>query len=144
MSEEVKPRLFVATKAFIVHDRKILLLRESTQYQEGSNAGRYDVPGGRVQPGERFDEGLVREIFEETCLTVHIGKPFYVGEWRPIVKGEPWQIVGIFFECQAQTDSVVLSMDHSEFLWADPSKVSELNIIPNLLLAFEAWIKCRS
>lgn len=139
MPEEIKPKLFVATKAFIVHDGKILLLRESTQYQEGSNAGRYDIPGGRVQPGERFDEGLAREIFEETGLTTRIGKPFFVNEWRPTVKGEPWQIVGIFFECQAATDNVVLSEDHDDFLWIEPTSLNELNTIPNLRPAFEAW-----
>jgi 8-oxo-dGTP diphosphatase len=140
MTEHVKPKLFVATKAFIVHDGKILLLRESTHYQDGTQIGKFDVPGGRVQPGERFDEGLIREIREETGLTVRVGKPFFVGEWRPIVKGEPWQIVGIFFACEADTDAVALSEDHAEYVWAEPRAVGELEIIPNLLPVFDAWL----
>ena len=90
-------KIFVATKAFIIHDGKVLLLKESSAYTDGSNVGKFDVVGGRVQPGQRFDESLIREIKEETGLHVTIGRPFFVNEWRPIVRGEQWQIVGTFF-----------------------------------------------
>jgi 8-oxo-dGTP diphosphatase len=72
----MKPILFVATKAFIRRDKKILILRESAEYKEGTNIGRFDVPGGRISPGERFDNCLRREIKEETGLDVEIGAPF--------------------------------------------------------------------
>lgn len=36
-------RVFVATKAFIIHEGKVLLLREASAYKDGSNAGRFDV-----------------------------------------------------------------------------------------------------
>jgi len=39
-------RLFVAAKTFIIFRGKVLILRESTKYQDGANWGRYDVPGG--------------------------------------------------------------------------------------------------
>jgi len=84
----MEPKIFVATKAFIVFNGKVLILRESTKYEDGANAARFDVPGGRLQPGQRFDESLLREIQEETGLAVKIGKPFFVNEWRPVVRGE--------------------------------------------------------
>lgn len=89
----VVDKLFVATKAFILYDGKVLLLKESSKYQDGTNAERFDIVGGRVEPGQRFDESLLREIKEETGLDVEIGRPFFVNEWRPIVRGEQWQIV---------------------------------------------------
>lgn len=133
-------KLFAATKAFILYQGKVLLLRESSKYIDGSNAGRYDVVGGRVTPGERFDDGLLREIREETGLTVRIGRPFFVNEWRPTVRGEEWQIIGTFFECFAKSDSVVLSSDHSEYVWIDPADFREYPIIPNLTAAFESYL----
>jgi len=66
----MEPKLFVATKAFIVYNNKVLILRESIKYQEGTNHGKYDVVGGRVKPGQRFDESLLREIKEETGLEI--------------------------------------------------------------------------
>jgi len=132
--------LFAATKAFIVYQGKVLLVRESSQYTDGSNAGSYDVVGGRVTPGERFDESLLREIREETGLSVRIGRSFFVNEWRPVVRGEQWQVIGTFFECFAESDVVVLSGDHSEYIWIDPADFSSYPIIPNLVPAFESYL----
>jgi len=56
-------KLFVATKAFVKFQGKILILRESSGYKDGVNVGKFDVPGGRIKPGQRFDESLQREIF---------------------------------------------------------------------------------
>ena len=58
-------KLSPATKAFIVYDQKVLLLKESAKYEDGMNAGKFDVVGGRVKPGQRFDKSLIREIQEE-------------------------------------------------------------------------------
>ncbi len=133
--------MFVATKAFIVRDGKVLVVRESTKYDDGTNAGRYDVVGGRVEPGQRFDESLIREVKEETGLDVRIGKPFFVNEWRPVVRGEQWQIVGIFFECTAPAGEVRLGEDHDASEWIDPAAYKRYNIIPNLAPAFEAFLR---
>lgn len=133
-------KLFAATKAFIVYNGKVLLLKESTKYADGANAGKFDVVGGRVKPGQRFDESLIREIQEETGLEVKIGRPFFVNEWRPVVRGEQWQIIGTFFECFADNDQVKLSEDHDEFVWIDPVDYQKYNLIDNLLPAFAAYI----
>lgn len=133
-------KIFAATKAFIVYNGKVLILRESVKYQDGGNVGRYDVPGGRVEPGQRWDESLKREIKEETGLEITIGRPFYVGEWRPVVRGEQWQIIGTFFECTAESDQVTLSDDHDKYLWIDPKGYREHNLIPNLQPAFVSYL----
>ena len=137
----MEPKLFVATKAFIMKDGKILILKESQKYKDGANAGRFDVVGGRVKPGQRFDESLLREIKEETGLDVKISKPFFANEWRPVVRGEQWHIVGIFFLCNAVSDNIVLSEDHEEFKWIKPEEYKEHNLIPNLHPAFEEFLK---
>ncbi len=113
-------KLFVATKAFIIYKNKVLILRESKKYKDGSNSEKYDVVGGRIRPGQRFDKSLLREINEETGLKVVIGEPFYVGEWRPKVGNENWQIVGTFFRCIAKGSKVKLSIDHDDFQWINP------------------------
>jgi 8-oxo-dGTP diphosphatase len=134
-------KLFTAVKAFIVYNNKILILKESLKYQDGSNIGKYDVVGGRVKPGQRFDESLLREIKEETGLDVSIGKPFFVNEWRPVVKEEQWQIIGTFFECLTDSDQVILSEDHDDFQWIDPSEYKQYNLIENLIPAFESYLE---
>lgn len=133
-------KLFVATRAFISYQGKVLILRESSKYGEGSNEGKYDVVGGRVRPGEYFNESLLREIKEETGLSVEIQDPFFVNEWRPVVKNETWQIVGIFFTCIADSESVALSEDHDQSLWINPREYKKYNLIENLHPAFETFL----
>lgn len=136
----MEPKIFVAIKAFIIYQGKILIIREASSYQDGTNFGNYDVPGGRVKPGQRFDESLLREIKEETGMETKIGRPFFVNEWRPIVKDEPWQIIGTFFECFAETGNVKLSEDHDDFQWIDPADYKKYKLIKNQYPAFEAYL----
>lgn len=135
------PKLFVATKAFIQYKDRVLLLRESTQYSDGSNAGKFDVVGGRITPGEHFAESLLREIKEETGLEATITEPFFVSEWRPSVRGEQWQIVGIYFVCTVGSDGIELSNDHDHYEWIDPREYESYNLIDNVNAAFEAYVK---
>lgn len=140
---DVTPKLFIATKAFIEHEGKVLIVRESTQYADGTHAGEFDLPGGRLHPGERFDEALRREIREETGLEVMIHEPIYVGEWRPVVREEPWQIVGVFFRVTCSSNEVVLSSDHNELRWIDPAKYLDEPLIKNMPPAFEAYLAAK-
>ena len=137
-------KLFVATKAFIYNQNRVLLVRESAKYVDGSNPERWDVPGGRIEPGQRFDESLRREVKEETGLEVEIGSPFHVDEWRPQVRGEQWQIVGVFFECTSAGDTVTLGLDHNKYEWIDPKDYSKYNLTAGARSAFEALQKTKS
>ena len=134
-------KLFVATKAVIEYQGKVLVLRESSKYTDGSQAGRYDVVGGRVTPGEPFNKSLEREVREETGLSVKIGEPFFVNESWPVVRGEQWQIVRIFFKYTADAEAVTLSEDHDTYRWIDPKEYATAGLIENLLPTFIAYLK---
>ncbi len=133
-------RLFTAAKALICFKGKILLLQESTKYKDGTNAGKFDVAGGRITPGERFDEALKREVLEETGLNVKVGKPFFVNESWPVVRGEKWQVIRIFFEAFPEDGRVTLSEDHETYIWIDPKDFGKHHIIENLVPVFEAYL----
>lgn len=137
---------FIAAKAFIRHKGKILILRESGNYIDGINQGKYDVCGGRIDLQESLLSGLAREIQEETSLTfdVNTAKLFFTNAVTVEKHGETWHITRHFFVCDAPNNQVILSKDHDHSQWIDVSHIHELPIITNLLPAFDAyskWIK---
>lgn len=119
----------IACKAVIAKDGKVLMLREASTYEEGTNIGRYHIPGGRINPGEPFLDGLTREIMEETGLKVEIGEPLFVGEWFPVIKGVQNQIVAMFFVCKPLSDDVKLSEEHDDYKWVTLEESSQLDVM---------------
>ena len=133
-------KLFTATKALISHEGKILLIQESNIYSDGTQLGKFDVVGGRITPGENFEDCLKREVLEETGLEIILGKPFFVIESRSTVRGENWQIIRIFFKALSTKSEVVLSEDHENYVWINPKDYKNYKIIENLEPVFEAYL----
>jgi 8-oxo-dGTP diphosphatase len=113
-------KLFIGAKAFIEREGKILIVREADTYIEGTELGKWDVPGGRIEPRETLMDGLVREVGEECGLRIADSKVFAVREGFPVIKGEECHIVRIYFTAQAGEGEVRLSQDHDAWEWIDP------------------------
>jgi 8-oxo-dGTP diphosphatase len=131
----------VAAKAVIVReDGAILMLREAATYTDGTHTGKYHMPGGRLDKGEAFLDGLNREVREETGLQVEPQFPLHVDEWRPIIKGVPHHIIAIFMLCKlkGQGDAVV-SDEHDEAVWVQPNEAENYALLPEDRLAVDAY-----
>lgn len=48
--------LKVAAKAVIFDNHKVLIVREASTYEEGTNIGTWGLPGGRSNASSRVDE----------------------------------------------------------------------------------------
>lgn len=131
---------YLATKAFINYKGKILIIREAPSYKGGTNIGKYDAVGGKINPGEKFNKALLRESKEEVGLEkIRIGKPFFIGEWRPIINGEQIQIIGIYVECFSDHDKVKLLKDYDRHVWINPRDYRKYKLIVDVKHAFEAY-----
>jgi len=71
-NESSWPRVGVG--AVIVQNKKILLVERAAP----PAAGMWAVPGGKVNPGERLQVALKREIFEETGFHIRVGEMAHV------------------------------------------------------------------
>ena len=81
--------------AAIVRDGRVLCARRPLDKRQG---GKWELPGGKVEPGESEQDALVREIVEELLCTVRpvrrLGEVAHDGlrlaGWRcELVAGEP-------------------------------------------------------
>jgi 8-oxo-dGTP diphosphatase len=61
----------IVVGAAIVRDGAVLAARRSAP---PATAGRWEFPGGKLEPGETEPEGLVRECVEELGVTVGVGR----------------------------------------------------------------------
>lgn len=64
------PRPTVAVGAVVTDDRDRLLV---VKRGRPPAAGRWSLPGGKVEGGETLAEALAREVIEETGLRVRVG-----------------------------------------------------------------------
>lgn len=136
--------LHVAAKAVIINAKgEVLILREASAATHPTNtkSGRYQLPGGRLKPGEGFEAGLRREVSEETGLDIAIGKPLLVGEWRPVVQGRPRQIIGVFVAARTNTKAVRISGEHDDYRWIDPANRIDYDIVPPDWEAIDAFVE---
>ena len=68
----------VGTKALILRDDAILLV----EYNDESGI-HYNMPGGGIEPDETLEEILIREVKEETCAEIEVGRPLIITEYEP-------------------------------------------------------------
>ncbi len=133
----------MAAKAVIVDkDGNVLILREAATYADGVNTGKYHMPGGRLEKGETYWEGLAREVMEETGLKVTPSYPLHIDEWRPVIRGIPHHIIAVFTLCQLKSSSKVrVSSEHDEAIWIDPKDRGNYALLPGEAKALDAYVE---
>jgi 8-oxo-dGTP diphosphatase len=133
-----------AMKAVIINPAgRVLILCEAKTYKDDTNVGRWHIPGGRVEPGEHFTDALRREVQEETGLTIEIAYPVYVGEWRPVIRGVPHQIIATYIVCSTQQEDMVLSDEHQDYKWILPTQHAEYNLLTPEDDVIEAYLRLK-
>jgi 8-oxo-dGTP diphosphatase len=127
-------------KAVIVApDGSVLILQEAAHNKGRTHPGKYELPGGRMEPGETIEQALTREVQEEAGLTVTIGAPVSIGEWRPVLGGVVHQIIGMFLHCKTDTKEVRLSDEHDDFQWIKETQINEFAILDADKNALESY-----
>ena len=125
-------KLFVGVKA-LIHNKngQILVLREA-EYEEGTNKGKWDVPGGRINPEEPVLVGLAREVMEEAGIVINPLEVLGVYETFPTIKGEACHIVRIYYRAEAVASIVDLSDDHDQYEWVDPKSPGDKEFVSDI------------
>ena len=117
----------LAVKAFVTDpEGRWLFIKRSANSK--SFAGQWDLPGGKVDPGEQFDTALVREVEEETGLNVTIEGVAGAAEYEmPKVR-----VVLLYMRADTPGGQVRLSGEHDDYVWAMPAEVAGMDLSDQL------------
>jgi 8-oxo-dGTP diphosphatase len=99
----------------------ILVLRRSEQSR--SNPGKWELPGGKPNQGESFEESFRREVREETGFEIDIHQS--AGTADQEVAG--YHVVHVILMATIRSGGLTLSDEHAEFRWIKIPELSELD-----------------
>jgi 8-oxo-dGTP diphosphatase len=85
------PRL--AVRALILHQDRLLMVNA----YPGGVSDLWCAPGGGAHPGQSLPDNLMREVHEETGLTISVGAPALVNEFHDPASG--FHQVDVYFHC---------------------------------------------
>jgi ADP-ribose pyrophosphatase YjhB (NUDIX family) len=125
----------VGVGGVVVDDGRTLLIRRGSQPLKGE----WSIPGGLLEVGETLEQGVTRELAEETGLTVRVVELIEVFERifpaPPKADGSPgdaarpqYHFVILDYLCEIRGGTLSAGSDASEFAWAREEELSKFDL----------------
>jgi len=119
VSEIVRKPIVKVPCAIIENQGRVLAAQRSAG---GSLPLKWEFPGGKLEVGESEVECLEREIYEELCVEIRVGKQLPVTN-----RDDVWRTIQLIpFVCQLATTDIRLT-EHEQILWLAPEELSALD-----------------
>lgn len=111
--------------------RYLLVLRSADP-----EAGRWALPGGRVEPGETLEDAVVREVREETGTRVRVLREVGVVT-RPAPGGGTYEIH--CFVAEHLDGEAAAASDAADIRWVEPDALDAVATTHGLVAALREW-----
>ena len=108
---------FVSVAGLVSNDNGEILLINSPRRG-------WEYPGGMVEPGETFQDALIREIKEESGVDVEITG--FIGLCKNVEK----DVVNIDFSCRYLSGELTTSSESSEVMWVRKEDALDMVTFP--------------
>ncbi|MTD56872.1 NUDIX hydrolase [Amycolatopsis pithecellobii] len=125
----------VAVSAFTLNERGELLMIRRTDND------LYALPGGNLELGETLSEAVIREVQEETGITIEVveligaySNPKHVIAYDD---GEVRQEFSLCFRAQPTSGDLRTSSESKEVHWVPREKITDLNVHPSIRLRIQ-------
>jgi 8-oxo-dGTP diphosphatase len=129
----------VAVAALVVRGDRVLALRRAASNRAGP--GLWETISGRVEHGEEPLAAVIREISEESGLTVEV-EPRPFASYAAQRRGRP--MIVIAFRARYLAGEVVISDEHDAFAWCSAEEFAQRSTLAPLVAVveralMEAW-----
>jgi 8-oxo-dGTP diphosphatase len=124
-------QMILVVKGVILNEGKILIVKRADDDEIGG--GTWESVGGKVELGEALEAALVREIKEEVGLHVNVEKILYA---TTFLTTPTRQVVILTYLCRSTNENVILSKEHSDYLWSTKDQL-KLLLAPEIIRDFE-------
>ncbi len=118
-TERVTPQVIVGA-AIIDRGRVLACARADPP----GRYGRWEFPGGKLEPGESEPQALVRECEEELGVRIHVGTR--VGGDIPVATG--WGVLKVYLA--RLLDGQPQALEHEELRWLGPDELHTVDWLP--------------
>jgi ADP-ribose pyrophosphatase YjhB (NUDIX family) len=123
-------RPFLAVSAAIIRDGKILIVRRARP----PAFGVFTLPGGGVEAGETLHQAIIREVMEETALTI---EPLGLAGYREAIARDAEgkverHFVILPFAARFIGGEITLNEELAEARWLVPSELDGLETTEGL------------
>ena len=136
-AEQLAGAAEVVAAAVLLPDGRVLAQQRS---RPAAMAGRWELPGGRVEPGESARDALVRECREELAVTVVPGAQ--LGPDVPLPGG---RVLRVYRAALAEAGARPVPVEHAALRWVKAAELTGLDwldadriVLPDLELALRA------
>jgi ADP-ribose pyrophosphatase YjhB (NUDIX family) len=133
-------RPYLAVSAAIIRDGRVLIARRA----RGPALGVFTLPGGVVEAGETLTEALVREVQEETGMSV---EPIALAGHREVVVRDGGGLVSrhfviLCFATRWISGELVLNEELDQAHWLLPAELSGLKTTEGLAEIVASAFEC--
>ena len=131
MPENVTTRLIVVP---VIKDGEGRVLLCKMPEDRGVFPGQWGLPGGGVEPGERVDQALAREVSEELGATLIESRPLFFKDGlydKSFSDGSKRSVYMVFllFDCRIDLSlPIYLNPEFCEYSWAEPPALKNYDL----------------
>lgn len=141
-SRRYSPRPLLGVGGLIFDGPRILLIERGQEPLKGY----WTLPGGLVEPGERLEEALVREMKEETGLDVEAGPVLVIFEriLRDAEDKPEYHYVIIDYLCSVAGGVMQAADDVARAAWVAEDELENYRLAPGSLAVIQKGFRARS